>query len=104
MTATSDRSAARRADADLAPEDLLARPKLWKRLAIAVLVVIVAMPVVPPIQIAVWLALYTFVAAAEPLAARLPGRAGRASGIWATFALSVLNALAAIVLIQHGDG
>ena len=100
---TSDRD--RATGEDLAPEDLLAHANPLRRLAIAGLVVIVALPVVPIAYIAAWLGLYLAVAIGEQVvvARADPGRR-KALHLPVTFALSVLNAIAAAVLIKVGDG
>lgn len=90
---------------DLAPEQLLAQPALWRRLAIVALVAIVALPIAPPRLITIGFACYLVIAFAEWLIARRGG--GLRSdlpGVVVTFSLSALNAWAAAMLLVLGDG
>ncbi|MBW8813273.1 MAG: response regulator [Caulobacterales bacterium] len=92
-------------DAVLAPEDLLARPSLWRRLAMALLIGVVATPVLPPAEIAVWFAAYALITIGERLVVARRGYIGRdLGGLTVTFALSALHAAAAYELIRAGDG
>ncbi|HEX7945709.1 MAG TPA: hypothetical protein VF495_13645, partial [Phenylobacterium sp.] len=89
----------------LAPEDLLANTGLWRRLFTLALIGVVAAPIVPPRDIAIWLALYLPVTLVEILTITRRGYIGRdAVSLFVTFAISGLHALAAASLIQHGDG
>ncbi len=89
----------------LAPEDLLANTGLWRRLLTIALIGVVAAPIVPPRDIAIWLALYLPVTLVEILTLIRRGYIGRdAVSLFVTFAISALHALAAAALIQHGDG
>ncbi|HET6970404.1 MAG TPA: histidine kinase dimerization/phospho-acceptor domain-containing protein, partial [Phenylobacterium sp.] len=89
----------------LAPEDLLARPSLWRRLAMALLIGAAAAPVLPPAEIAVWFALYALITVGERLVVARRGYIGRdAASLLVTFALSALHAAAAWELIRLGDG
>jgi signal transduction histidine kinase/ActR/RegA family two-component response regulator len=90
---------------NLAPEDLLANTGLWRRLITLVLIGVVAAPIVPPRDIAIWLAFYLPVTLVEILTLTRRGYIGRdAVSLFVTFAISALHALAAASLIQHGDG
>lgn len=86
-------------------QDLLAYPHPWRRIAIGALVGVVAWPVAPPTLVVGWLALWAAVSLAEQLIARAKGFVqADAAGLAVSFALSVVQALAAIVLIQRGAG
>ncbi|MDB5418066.1 MAG: sensor histidine kinase/response regulator [Phenylobacterium sp.] len=86
-------------------QDLLAFPHPWRRIAIGALVAIVGWPVAPPAVVLVWLALWAAVSLAEQLIARAKGFVqADAAGLGVSFALSVVQALAAIALIQKGGG
>ena len=93
------------ASAELAPEDLLAHPSLWRRLVMLALIGAVAAPIVPGGLILVWLGLYLAVTLAEQLIVGRRGYIGRdLPSLLVTFALSALHAWAAAVLIKLGDG
>jgi len=90
---------------DLAPEQLLAQPALWRRLTMTILIGAVAIPVVPPQLLAVALVCYLLITVAERAIVHRHGYIrSDASGLAVTFALSALHASAAAVLIQYGDG
>src|SRR5262245_39535119 len=92
------------ASAELAPEDLLAHPSLWRRLVMIGLIGVVAAPVAPLGLVALWFGLYLGVTLAERLITRRRGYIGAdITGLAVTFALSALHAWAAAVLIQLGD-
>jgi signal transduction histidine kinase len=89
---------------DLAPEQLMSRPALWRRLVMLVLVGVVAAPVLPPLWLCGWLAAYLVTALAERAVVSRNGYLGHdALGLAVTFALSTLHALAALLLVQFGD-
>jgi signal transduction histidine kinase/CheY-like chemotaxis protein len=84
-------------------QDLLAYPHPWRRIAIGALVAIVAWPVTPPAMVVGWLALWAAVSLAEQLIARARGFVqADAAGLCVSFALSLVQAIAAVVLIQWG--
>ena len=86
-------------------QDLLAYPHPWRRIAIGALVAIVAWPVAPPSLVVGWLALWAAVSIAEQLIAHAKGFVqADAARLAVSFALSVVQALAAAVLIQRGGG
>ncbi|WP_293344876.1 ATP-binding protein [Phenylobacterium sp.] len=90
---------------DLAPEQLLAQPALWRRLTMTLLIGVVAIPVVPPWALLVGLVLYALITVAERVIIRRRGYIGSdVSGLAVTFALSALHAFAAALLIHLGDG
>ena len=92
------------ASAELAPEDLLGRPSLWRRLIMVVLIGVVATPVVPVTLIAAWLGLYLLVTIGEQAIVHRRGYiGGDVTSLLVTFALSGLHAWAAAVLILRGD-
>src|SRR3954452_23331532 len=85
----------------LAPEDLLANTGLWRRLFTLALIGVVAAPIVPPREIAVWLALYLPVTIVEILTLTRRGYIGRDFvSLFVTFTISALHAVAAASLIQ----
>jgi signal transduction histidine kinase/CheY-like chemotaxis protein len=89
---------------DLAPEQLLAQPALWRRLTMTLLIGVVAIPVVPPWMLLVGAFLYAMITVAERVIMRRRGYIrSDLSGLAVTFALSALHALAAAVLIQMGE-
>jgi len=93
------------ASGDLAPEQLLAQPALWRRLVMAALIGVVAAPIAPVAYLAAGLTLYVLITIAERLIIRRRGYIGSDfAGLAVTFALSMLHAWAAAVLIQMGDG
>ena len=93
------------AGAELAPEQLLAHPSLWRRLVMLVLVAIAAWPVVSTATLLAWAAGYAVVTLAERLIVRRRGYIGSdLPGLAVTFTLSALHAWAAYALIVHGDG
>jgi signal transduction histidine kinase/ActR/RegA family two-component response regulator len=90
---------------DTAAEDLLAQPSLMRRLAMAVLVVAAALPVLPLATIVVWTGLYLLTAAGKQLILKRPHLPRRRTlELVAVFALSGLDALAAAMLIGRGEG
>jgi signal transduction histidine kinase/CheY-like chemotaxis protein len=90
---------------DLAPEELLAHPSLWRRLVMLALIGVVAAPVVPLTLLGVWLAIYLAITVAERAVVARKGYIGSdPAGLAVTFALSCLHAWAAAVLIDAGDG
>jgi len=92
------------ASAELAPEDLLARPSLWRRLVMMALIGAVAAAVVPAGETLVWLGIYIAVTLAEQAIVARRGYIGRdVASLVVTFALSALHAWAAAVLIKLGD-
>lgn len=94
-----------RPDADLAPEQLLAEPALWRRLVMLVLVAVVAAPIVPLGLLTGWLAVYLAIALAERASVARKGYLGSdLPDLVVTFAVSALHALAAAELIHVGDG
>jgi len=94
-----------RTTTDLAPEQLLAQPALWRRLTMTLLIGIVAIPVVPLWMLLAGLALYALITVAERAIVQRHGYIGSdLAGLAATFALSALHALAAAMLIHFGDG
>ncbi|PZQ58037.1 MAG: hybrid sensor histidine kinase/response regulator [Phenylobacterium zucineum] len=89
---------------DLAPEQLMSQPALWRRLVMLVLIGVVAAPVLPPLWLCAWLAAYLVTALAERTIVARKGYLGQdARGLAVTFALSTLHALAALLLVQFGD-
>lgn len=88
-----------------AGQDILARPSIAKRVAVAALVVVAAVPVLPGWAIALWVALHLLATAFEQVVARARGYvAPDAEGMAVTFAISALVAMAALALIRLGDG
>jgi signal transduction histidine kinase/ActR/RegA family two-component response regulator len=88
---------------DLAPEQLLAQPALWRRLVILVLVGVVAAPVLPASALIAWLAVYLAITLAERAIINRRGYLGSdAAGIAVTFALSLVHAAAAMALLNSG--
>ncbi len=88
---------------DLAPEQLLAQPALWRRLVILVLVGVVGAPVLPPLVLTAWLAAYLVITLAErAIVVRQGYLGGDAAGVVVTFALSVVHAVAAVLLLNSG--
>ena len=86
-------------------QDLLAAPKLWLRGALAGLVAIAAWPVVPTSWVAGWIAAWVAISLGEQaFASRRGFVAPTAVGLALTFALAVLGAGAAALLIVRGDG
>ncbi|MBU1374747.1 MAG: response regulator [Alphaproteobacteria bacterium] len=101
----SSSNAPAKASPDLAPEQLLAQPSLWRRLTMAILIGVVAIPIVPPVLLLIGLALYAAITVAERVIIHRRGYIrSDLSGLAVTFALSALHAWAAAVLIQMGDG
>jgi len=93
------------ASADLAPEQLLANPALWRRLVMLALVGVVAAPVVPVALLLAWAGLYVAITLAERAVMARSGYIGSdLPGLVVTFALSALHAWAAYELIAVGDG
>ncbi|HEY0651196.1 sensor histidine kinase, partial [Phenylobacterium sp.] len=89
---------------DLAPEQLLAQPDLWRRLVMLGLVALVAWPVVSTTVLLIWAAAYVGITLAERAIVSRRGYIGSdVPGLIVTFALSTLHAWAAFELIQHGD-
>jgi signal transduction histidine kinase len=104
MRSSSSGPGPARTDTDLAPEQLLAQPALWRRLTMTLLIGVVAGPVVPPWMLVVALFLYSLITVAERVIIRRRGYiSSDLAGLSVTFALSALHALAAAVLIQMGD-
>ncbi len=96
---------ASRAGPNLAPNQLLAQPALWRRLTVVALVAIVALPIVPPVMMAGGVVCYLLITLVERLVARRgDGLRSDAAGLAVTFSLSALNAWAAAMLIVMGDG
>ncbi|RAK63639.1 ATP-binding protein [Phenylobacterium kunshanense] len=88
---------------DLAPEQLLAQPALWRRLVILALVGVVGAPVLPLPFLAAWMAVYLAITGAERAVVARRGYLGSdAAGVAVTFALSLVHAVAAIALINSG--
>jgi len=89
---------------DLAPEQLLAQPVLWRRLVMLGLVALVAWPVLSFGLLLFWAAAYIGITLAERAIMARRGYIGSdVPGLLVTFALSTLHAWAAFELIQHGD-
>jgi signal transduction histidine kinase/ActR/RegA family two-component response regulator len=90
---------------DLAPEQLLAQPAIWRRLTMTALIAVVALPVVSPRLLILGLFCYLLITLAERLIMRRDGHVrSNFAGLAVTFALSALHAWAAAVLIHLGDG
>jgi signal transduction histidine kinase/ActR/RegA family two-component response regulator len=105
MRSSSSGPSPARTTADLAPEQLLAQPALWRRLTMTLLIGVVAIPVVPPWMLLAGIALYALITVAERVIIRRRGYIrSDLSGLAVTFALSALHALAAAMLIHLGDG
>jgi signal transduction histidine kinase/ActR/RegA family two-component response regulator len=86
-------------------QDLLAFPSLWRRLVMAGLVVVVALPTLPLSVIGVWAAAWVLVVGCEQSIARPRGYIGAdAPGLLVSFGLAALSAAAAMLLIVHGEG
>ncbi|MDB5475506.1 MAG: sensor histidine kinase/response regulator [Phenylobacterium sp.] len=86
-------------------QDLLAFPSLWRRLVMAGLVVVAALPVLPWPVIGAWGAAWLLVSACEQLIARQRGYiAADPAGLLVSFGLAALTAAAAMLLIVHGEG
>jgi signal transduction histidine kinase/CheY-like chemotaxis protein len=89
---------------DLAPEQLLAQPSLWRRLVMLGLVGVAAWPVATTALLITWAFAYVGITLAERLIVARRGYIGSdLAGLMVTFALSALHAWAAYELIVHGD-
>ena len=92
-------------DDDLAPEQLIAQPALWRRLTMAVLIAVVVIPVAPLRLLAIGLAVYIPLIFAERWIIRRQGYIGsNLPSVAVTFGLSALHAAAAATLLHLGDG
>jgi hypothetical protein len=86
-------------------QDLLADPKIWRRLLIGLLVSVAALPFLPGAVVASWLGAWLLATGAEQAIARRRGYvAADLPGGLVSFALAALQAIAAQALIERGDG
>jgi signal transduction histidine kinase/CheY-like chemotaxis protein len=86
-------------------EDLLADPKIWRRLLIGLLVSLAALPFLPGAYVAGWLGAWLLATGAEQSIAGGRGYvAADLAGGLVSFALAALQAIAAQALIDRGDG
>jgi signal transduction histidine kinase/ActR/RegA family two-component response regulator len=93
------------ASVDVAPEQLLGQPSLWRSLVMLALIALAALPIVPLPLLFVWLGLYGLITLAQRVVVARTGYIGaNGPGMAVTFAVSALHAWAAFELIQHGDG
>lgn len=89
---------------DLAPEQLLTHPAMWRRFAMLSLVCVVALPVVPLAMCVTWLGLYALIFLAELALIRRRGYIpSDLPGMAVNFATSCLLAWATYELIVRGD-
>jgi len=102
IAAPQDRTSFQTADEG---QDLLAFPDPWRRFATAALVVAAALPVLPMWMVIGWTAAWLAVSGWEQRVARRLGHvAADSAGLAVSFGLAVLSALAALLLIQRGEG
>jgi signal transduction histidine kinase/CheY-like chemotaxis protein len=86
-------------------QDILARPQIWRRIAVGGLVVLACWPVLPAWLIAGWAAAWILACGWEQAAARAKGFvAADAQGFLVSLLLTCLQAAAAAALIVKGDG
>jgi signal transduction histidine kinase/CheY-like chemotaxis protein len=86
-------------------QDILARPQIWRRIAVGGLFVLASAPVLPAWLIGGWAAAWLVACGWEQLAARAKGFvAADAEGLLVSLLLTCLQAAAAAALVVKGDG
>jgi len=86
-------------------QDILARPQIWRRIALGGLVVLASSAVLPAWLIGAWAVAWLFACGWEQLVARAKGFvAADAEGFLISLLLTCLQAAAAAALLVEGDG
>src|SRR5262245_17371507 len=95
----------RETGSEFMPDDLARHGVIPRRLGIAILATMVALPFAPPSLLAAWVGLYLLTGAAEYLLiARARASAQSGWGVAITLATATLTAFMSGLLISKGDG